>query len=157
MRIALFEPDIPQNTGSILRLGACLGVAVDLVEPAGFRTDDRALKRAGMDYLEIASLKRHTSWTSFDDWRRTEKRRLILFTTHARMSFLDFTFDAKDVLMFGRESSGVPETVHTAADARLLIPMAANTRSLNLALSVAMATTEALRQIDAFPSVERIT
>ncbi len=150
MHIALYQPDIPQNTGTILRLGACLGVSVDLIEPAGFRTDDPALKRAGMDYLDRAALVRHRSFETFEDWRRKDGRRLILLSTKADRSFIDFSFEENDVLMFGRESEGVPECVHESADARLTIPMAAGARSLNLAVSVAITATEALRQTGGF-------
>lgn len=150
MRIALFQPDIPQNTGTILRLGACLGIAVDLIEPAGFRTDDPALKRAGMDYLDRAALVRHRSFEAFEAWRATQGRRLVLLTTKAERSFLDFEFSENDILLFGRESEGAPDFVHETADARLTIPMAAGARSLNLAVSVAVAATEALRQTGGF-------
>lgn len=153
MRIALFQPDIPQNTGTILRLAACLGIAVDLIEPAGFRTDDKALRRAGMDYLDMAALTRHASWTAFETAGRAPSQRLVLFTTKATASFTTFDFRPGDILLFGRESEGVPEAVHAAADARLAIPMIAGARSLNLAVSVAIALTEALRQTDGFPDI----
>ncbi|TKT77352.1 tRNA (cytidine(34)-2'-O)-methyltransferase [Aquamicrobium sp. LC103] len=145
-RIALYQPDIPGNTGTILRMAACLGLAVDIVEPAGFDMSDRALKRAGMDYLEIAALTRHRSWEDFDTWRRDEGRRLVLFSTRSALPYCDFSFGARDILLFGRESAGVPDHVHEAADARLVIPMKADARSLNLAVSVAMAAGEAVRQ-----------
>jgi len=145
-RIALFQPDIPGNTGAILRLAACLGVAVDLIEPAGFDLSDRALKRAGMDYLELAALKRHASWEDFDAWRRQERRRLILFTTAGAVPYHAFSFRDGDVLMFGRESAGVPDHIHQAADYRLLIPMKEGARSLNVAMAAAIACGEAVRQ-----------
>ena len=129
--IALYQPDIPQNTGTILRLAACLGVDAHIIEPAGFPTSDRAFRRAGMDYLDRVALERHRSWPDFEDWRRRAGRRLILFTTHATVGYLDCAFRAGDLLLFGRESSGVPDEVHAAADARLLIPMRPGLRSIN--------------------------
>ncbi len=146
MRIALFEPDIPQNTGTILRLAACLGVEAHIVEPAGFPTSDRAFRRAGMDYLDRVSIVRHASWPVFDAWRRSKGLRLILFTTAATVSYLDHGYRSGDVLMFGRESAGVPDAVHQAADARLLIPMQPGLRSINVAMAAAMALGEAMRQ-----------
>lgn len=147
MRIALYQPDIPGNTGTILRMAACLDIGVDIIEPAGFDMSDRALKRAGMDYLEMAALTRHVSWEAFDTWRREENRRLLLFTTKSALPYTRFEYRDEDVLLFGRESSGAPQHVHDAADAALLIPMRDGARSLNLALSTAMAGGEALRQI----------
>lgn len=149
MRIALFEPDIPQNTGTILRLGACLGVEVHIIEPAGFPTSDRAFRRAGMDYLDQVEIARHASWEAFEAWRRGAGARLILFTTRASRPYLDHAFRPGDILMFGRESAGVPENVHAAADARLVIPMREGLRSLNVAMAAAMAVGEAIRQIGA--------
>ena len=146
MQIALFEPDIPQNTGAILRLAACLGLAAHIIEPAGFPTSDRAFRRAGMDYLAEVSLLRHGSWQAFNAWRNAAGVRLILFTTRADTSYLDHAFRSDDILLFGRETSGVPEAVHAAADARLVIPMRAGLRSLNVAMAAAMAVGEALRQ-----------
>ena len=129
--IALYQPDIPQNTGTILRLAACMGVTAHLIEPAGFPISDSALKRAGMDYLERAAMIRHISFATFDDWWRSERRRLVLLTTKSDLPYADFTFETDDILMMGRESSGVPEDVHALADARLTIPMADGMRSLN--------------------------
>ena len=146
-RIALYQPDIPGNTGTILRFSACMGVGVDIIEPAGFRLDDKTLKRAGMDYLELASLTRHSSWEAFEEWRSREQKRLILITTKATSSYADFSFRSDDILLFGRESAGVPDNVHNAADERLLIPMVKEARSLNLALSVSMVMGEAIRQV----------
>jgi tRNA (cytidine/uridine-2'-O-)-methyltransferase len=151
MRIALFEPDIPQNTGTILRLAACLGVEAHIIEPAGFPTSDRAFRRAGMDYLDQVRLERHTSWEAFEAWRNAEGARLILFTTRARTSYLDHAFRRGDVLLFGRESAGVPDSVHAAADVRLIIPMREGLRSFNVAMAVAMAVGEAMRQVGAIP------
>jgi tRNA (cytidine/uridine-2'-O-)-methyltransferase len=145
MQLALFEPDIAQNTGTILRLCACLGVAAHIIEPAGFPVSDRAFRRAGMDYLDQVSLRRHASWAAFEDWRRVAELRLVLFTTKATTSYLDHRYGS-DVLLFGRESAGVPDRVHAAADARLLIPMRPGLRSLNVAMAAAMALGEALRQ-----------
>ena len=147
LRIALYQPDIAGNTGTILRLGACLGLGVELIEPAGFDMSDRALKRAGMDYLEMAALRRHLDFAAFEAWRRGEDRRLVLFTTAAGQPYTGFRFAARDVLLFGRESAGVPEQVHDVADARLVIPMPGGGRSLNVALAAAMAAGEAMRQV----------
>jgi tRNA (cytidine/uridine-2'-O-)-methyltransferase len=147
MRIALFEPDIPQNTGTMLRLAACLGLEAHLIEPAGFPTSDRAFRRAGMDYLDKVKLMRHPSWDAFERWRMAQGLRLVLFTTRATTSYLDHGFAPRDVLLFGRESSGVPERVHAAADVRLVVPMQAGLRSLNVAMTCAMAAGEALRQM----------
>jgi tRNA (cytidine/uridine-2'-O-)-methyltransferase len=148
MRIALYEPDIPQNAGTILRLCACLGVEAHIIGPAGFATSDRAFRRAGMDYLDAVVLARHASWREFESWRRGGGDRLVLFTTTASRSYLDYRYEADDILLFGRESAGVPEEVHAAADARLMIPMRAGLRSLNVAIAAAMAVGEALRQTD---------
>jgi tRNA (cytidine/uridine-2'-O-)-methyltransferase len=146
MRIALFQPDIAQNTGTILRLAACLGIEAHIIEPAGFPTSDRSFRRAGMDYLDRVAIRRHASWEAFDAWRRAERARLILFTTHASLSYLDHGFYPGDILLFGRESSGVPQDVHATADARLVIPMQPGLRSLNVAMAAAMAAAEATRQ-----------
>jgi tRNA (cytidine/uridine-2'-O-)-methyltransferase len=151
LRIALYQPDIPQNTGTVLRLCACLGVDAHLIGPAGFPTSDRAFRRAGMDYLEAVALTRHDSWREFDAWRRQESHRLVLFTTAASMSYLDYRFEPDDILLFGRESAGVPQQVHASADSRLLIPMRPGLRSLNVAIAAAMAAGEALRQIGGMP------
>lgn len=150
MRLALFQPDIPQNTGTILRLAACLDLAVDIIEPAGFRLDDTALRRAGMDYLDLAAMTRHRSLEAFLETRGGA--RLVLFTTAAERSHLDHAYAADDILLFGRESAGVPEAVHVLADVRLRIPMRAEARSLNLAVSCAIAAGEALRQVGGFPA-----
>jgi tRNA (cytidine/uridine-2'-O-)-methyltransferase len=147
MRIALYQPDIPQNTGTILRLCACLGIEAHIIAPAGFPTSDRAFRRAGMDYLDTVALVRHTSWQAFETCRQAENCRLVLFTTAAPCSYLDYAYRLDDVLLFGRESAGVPKDVHDSADARLVIPMRPGLRSLNVALAAAMAAGEALRQI----------
>ena len=150
MPIALYQPDIPQNTGTILRLAACLGVEAHIIEPAGFPISDRAFRRAGMDYLDMVALRRHVSWAEFEAWRHNQGGRLLLFTTHAATSYLDHAYRPDDVLMFGRESAGVPDQVHAAADARLLIPIRPGLRSLNVAVAAAMAVGEALRQTGGF-------
>jgi tRNA (cytidine/uridine-2'-O-)-methyltransferase len=146
MRIALYEPDIPQNTGTILRLAACLGVEAHIVEPAGFPVSDRAFRRAGMDYLDQVAIERHASWKAFESWRRGTGLRLVLFTTQGARSYLDHAFQPQDILLFGRESSGVPDEVHAAADVRLKVPMREGLRSLNVAMAAAMAVGEAMRQ-----------
>jgi tRNA (cytidine/uridine-2'-O-)-methyltransferase len=151
MRVALYQPDIAQNTATVLRLAACLGIEAHVVEPAGFPTSDRAFRRAGMDYLDHVRLVRHLSWTAFERWRQEAKLRLVLFTTRATRSYLDHRFAPGDVLLFGRESAGVPEEVHAAADARLVIPMLPGLRSLNVAMACAMAVGEALRQTGEWP------
>ena len=147
LHIALYQPEIPGNTGAILRLGACMGMGVEIIGPAGFDMSDRTLKRAGMDYLAMAGLTRHVDWPAFEAWRCEEQRRLVLFTTRGAAPLWDFAFRRDDVLLFGRESAGVPETVHAAADAAVLIPMPGGGRSLNLAMSAAMAAGEAMRQL----------
>lgn len=146
MQIALYQPDIPQNTGTILRLCACLGVSAHIIEPAGFPVSDRLFRRAGMDYLEQLTWQRHDSWTHFEAWRAAKGDRLLLFTTKGATSYLDFSYRPTDILLLGRESAGVPEAVATVADARLLIPLQPGLRSLNVAMAAAMAVGEALRQ-----------
>jgi tRNA (cytidine/uridine-2'-O-)-methyltransferase len=146
IRIALYQPDIAQNAGTILRLCACLGMEAHIVEPAGFPTSDRHFRRSGMDYLDQVTIMRHLDWPAFDAWRRAQKARLLLFTTAGTRSYLDWQFADGDILLFGRESAGVPQAVHEAADARLVIPLRPGLRSLNVAVSAAMAAGEALRQ-----------
>ena len=146
MRIALYQPDIAQNTGTILRLAACFGLEAHIIEPAGFPTTDRAFRRAGMDYLDQVEIVRHPSWERFERWRAEAGARLLLFTTRATRSYLEHVFRPDDVLLFGRESSGAAENVHAAADARLVIPMREGLRSLNVAMAAAMALGEAMRQ-----------
>jgi len=152
MRLALFQPDIPQNLGAALRLGACLAVPIDVIEPCGFPFSDREVRRAAMDYGPMAQVTRHASWSAFLGRHRGEERRLLLFTTRAAQPFQAFDYRPDDVLLFGRESAGVPDEVHAAAQARLVIPLAPGARSLNLTLSAAMALSEALRQTNGFPS-----
>mgnify|MGYP000865918107 FL=1 len=146
MRVVLFQPDIPQNTGTILRLCACLAVEAHIIEPAGFPVSDRHFRRSGMDYLDQVTIVRHASWTAFEAWRAETGGRLVLFSTKAATPYLDHIYRGDDLLLFGRESAGVPDDVVNAADQRLLIPIAAGMRSLNVAMTVAMALGEALRQ-----------
>ncbi|MEQ8306455.1 MAG: tRNA (cytidine(34)-2'-O)-methyltransferase [Hoeflea sp.] len=147
--IALYQPDIPGNTGSILRLGACMGIGIHIIGPAGFDLSDRALKRAGMDYIEMATLTRHDGWEEFEQWRASMGLRLVLMTTKSDISYTDDTIQTlkvQDVVLFGRESVGAPQRVHDAADLRLTIPMVEGRRSLNLAMSVAMVAGEINRR-----------
>ena len=154
MRLALYQPDIPQNTGAMLRLAARFGVAADLIEPCGFVWSDRRLRRAGMDYLDGVALTRHESWDAFQTARSTaaSRGRLLLLTTSGSTSYAEFAFRPGDTLLVGRETAGVPDEVHTAADARLMIPMRAGVRSLNVALAAAIVLAEALRQTGALPN-----
>lgn len=146
MRIALYQPDIPQNTGTILRLCACLGAEAHIIEPAGFPISDRHFRRAGMDYLDHLTIIRHDSWRNFTEWRAQDGGRLLLLTTKGDRSYLAETYRADDVLMLGRESAGVPDDVAASADARLVIPIQPGMRSMNVAMAAAMALGEALRQ-----------
>jgi tRNA (cytidine/uridine-2'-O-)-methyltransferase len=153
LRLALFEPDIPQNTGALLRLAGCFGVAVDLIEPLGFVLDDRRLRRAALDYAARAAICRHPSWQAFRAARNRDhpRARLILLTTRGTVALYDFAFSVDDTLLLGRESAGVPEYVHDAAGARVVIPMQPAMRSLNVALAGAIALAEGLRQTGGFP------
>ncbi len=151
LRIALYQPDIPQNTGALLRLGACLGVPVDIIEPCGFVITDRGLQRAGMDYLDMAAMQRHDSWPAFCIDLDQRQGRLILLTTKGANAYTAFRFQPGDTLLLGRESAGAPAEVHDRADARLIIPMLADRRSLNIALAASMVLGEALRQLNGFP------
>lgn len=149
MRLALFQPDIPQNTGTLLRLGACLDLPIDIIEPCGFLFNEKAMKRAGMDYLEFADYRRHDSWEDFLSFRADnpqEYGRIVLMTTKASLPYTDFKFQDNDIILMGRESAGVPDEVHQIADARLTIPMNPNARSINMAISASMAISEGLRQ-----------
>ena len=152
MRLALFQPDIPQNVGAALRLGACLGAPVDLIEPCGSPLSDAGVRRAAMDYGAVAEMKRHAGWSEFLASPERREGRLILFTTKGAAPLHGFEFRAGDTLLFGRESAGAPEEVHAAADARLYIPLAPGARSLNLTVSAAIALSEALRQTNGFPT-----
>lgn len=149
MRIALYQPDIPQNTGTILRLCACLGVEAHIIEPAGFPISDRHFRRAGMDYLDQVTIVRHISWGHFEQWRRDAGLQLTLFTTKGATPYLAHRYSADQILLFGRESAGVPDDVAAAADSRVVIPMRDSLRSINLAMTVAMGLGEALRQTGA--------
>ncbi|NPU09775.1 tRNA methyltransferase [Bradyrhizobium sp. 83012] len=154
MQIALYQPDIPQNTGTILRLCACLGLAAHVIEPAGFPVSDRHFRRAGMDYLDQLEWRRHDSWSAFERWRAVSGHRLLLLTTKATTSYLDMTYRPNDILLLGRESAGVPDTVAEAADAQLRIPLKPGLRSLNVAMAAAMAAGEALRQVGHFVQLQ---
>lgn len=148
MRLALFQPDIPQNTGTILRMAACFAIPVDIIGPAGFDMTDRSLRRAGLDYLDHVVLQRHVDWEAF---RAAVAGRLILVTSHGDRDYTDFAFQADDVILMGRESAGAPAAVHEAANARLRIPMREGLRSLNIAVAAGMVLGEALRQTGRFP------
>ena len=150
-RLAIYQPDIPQNTGTMLRLSACLGVPVEIIEPAAFDVSDRNLRRSGMDYLNHVTITRHISWRAFEEWRREGRGRLVLATTKGAVPYTDFTFEPEDIILVGRESAGVPDEVHAAADARIIIPMQSGMRSLNVAVTAAMLLGEALRQTGCFP------
>ncbi|WP_417798068.1 tRNA (cytidine(34)-2'-O)-methyltransferase [Terasakiella pusilla] len=152
MRLALFQPDIPQNTGTLLRLAACMGIGVDIIEPCGFVLDDKRMRRAGMDYLHRVDLIRHNSWDSFVAAKKEAGGRLILLSTKAAHIYTDFTYAKDDTLLLGRESEGVPQHVHDHADERLIIPMAQDMRSINVAISGAMVLGEGLRQTGDFPA-----
>jgi tRNA (cytidine/uridine-2'-O-)-methyltransferase len=152
MRLALYQPDIPQNAGTMMRLAACLGVALDVIEPAGFDVSDRNLRRSGMDYLDHLAIRRHVSFAAFDLWRRDAGHRLVLATTKGAQRYTDFSFAPGDILMVGRESAGVPDHVHEASDARVVVPMRPGLRSLNVAAAAAMMLGEGLRQTGGFPT-----
>jgi tRNA (cytidine/uridine-2'-O-)-methyltransferase len=149
IRLALYQPDIPQNTGAIMRLAACFGVGLDIIEPAGFVWDDKRMRRAGMDYSELAQVVRHASWMAFREARTC--RRLVLLTTSGSIAHHRFDYDRNDVLLLGRESAGVPLDVHQSVASRVRIPMVAEARSLNVAMSAAIVLGEALRQTRSFP------
>jgi tRNA (cytidine/uridine-2'-O-)-methyltransferase len=152
MQLALYQPDIPQNTGTILRLAACLQVGVDVIAPTGFDMSDRALKRAALDYLPHVVITRHESFAAFDTARRERGSRLIALTTHGAVPYTAFAFRPDDTLLLGRESAGLPEDVHAVADARVRIPIARHLRSLNIAVAGAIALGEALRQTRLLPA-----
>ena len=147
MRIALFEPDIPQNAGNVFRLGACLGISIDIIEPTGFVIDDKRLKRASMDYYDYLDLTKHISWKEFYNWSQKKSYRLILLTTKSKKSYYNYTFKKNDILIFGRESAGVPQNIHKLIKYKLKIPMKNNKRSLNIASSVSIILAESLKQI----------
>lgn len=145
MRIALYQPEIPQNTGTLMRLSACLSIHLDIIHPSGFLWDDRKLKRAGMDYIDIACVQHHTSWETFLAWAKQENHRIVLLDTHGEESYTDFSFHQNDILLMGKESSGVPQEIYQQIPVRLHIPMAPTCRSLNVSLAAAMVVGEALR------------
>jgi tRNA (cytidine/uridine-2'-O-)-methyltransferase len=145
-RLVLYQPDIPQNAGTLMRMAACLGVPLEIVEPAGFDVSDRHLRRSGLDYLDHVTITRHRSFAAFEAWRGEAGARLVLATTKGAVPYTDFAFRPGDCLMVGRESAGVPEAVHEAADARVVVPMRSGLRSLNVAVAAAMILGEALRQ-----------
>jgi tRNA (cytidine/uridine-2'-O-)-methyltransferase len=147
LTLALYQPDIPQNAGTMLRLCACLGISAAIIDPAGFPTSDRHFRRAGMDYLDLVDIDRHVSWQAFENWRAGAGRRLVLLTTAASLAYTEFAFADGDVLLVGRESAGVPPAVHAAAGARVVVPMRRGLRSLNVAMAAAMVVGEALRQV----------
>lgn len=153
MRLVLYEPDIPQNAGTMMRMAACLGVALDIIEPCGFLLDDRRVRRAGLDYLDRALMRTHESWPAFSRWREAaaQASRLVLLTTSGEIPNTAFDFRPDDAIMVGRESGGVPAAVHALADARLRIPLTKGSRSLNVAVAAAMALGEGLRQTGSFP------
>jgi tRNA (cytidine/uridine-2'-O-)-methyltransferase len=148
MRIALFEPDIPQNTGNIFRLGACLGIEIDIIEPTGYVFDDKRFKRSSMDYIDHIKYKRHLDWNAFNEWSKKNNFRLILLTTKSKKKYIEYKFQHNDILLFGRESAGVPQNVHDIVDEQLTIPMKKNLRSINVSSSVALVTGEACRQLE---------
>ncbi|MBU4433994.1 MAG: tRNA (cytidine(34)-2'-O)-methyltransferase [Alphaproteobacteria bacterium] len=150
MRVALFQPGIPQNVGAAIRLAACFGVGLDIIEPCSFPLDDKSLKRAALDYGPLAHMKRHDGWESFLAAPERAQGRLLLFTTRGAVAFHQFEFQTGDTLLFGNESRGAPEEVHAAAQGRLVIPLRPEARSMNLATTVSMALGEALRQTDGF-------
>ena len=152
--LALFEPDIAQNAGAIFRTCACLGVEAAIIEPAGFRTSDSRFRRAGMDYLDVLTITIHDSWPRFEAWRASARRRLVLLTTKGERCLWDFAFEENDIILVGRESTGVPERVRASADVRLRIPVRAGLRSLNVGIAATIALTEALRQIGRLPHGE---
>ena len=148
MRIALFEPDIPQNTGNIFRLGACLGIEIDIIEPTGYVFDDKRFKRSSMDYIDHIKYRRHLDWDTFYKWSKNNNFRLILLTTKSKKKYTKYQFKNNDILLFGRESAGVPTNVHEVVDEQLTIPMKKNLRSINVSSSVALVVGEACRQLE---------
>ena len=150
MRIALFQPDIPQNTGNIFRLGACLGVEIDIIEPTGYIFEDKRFKRSSMDYIKYINYQRHLDWDTFFSWTKKNNYRIILLTTKSTKKYTEYSYKKNDILLFGRESAGVPEFVHEKVDEKLTIPMINGVRSINVSSSVAMIVGEACRQLELF-------
>lgn len=155
MQIALFEPDIPQNVGTIIRLAACMNVTLHVIEPCGFPFSIKALRRSAMDYINLVDIVQHKSWQHFNQQKQKNHWRLVLLTTKTKNNYLEFSFAEKDVLLLGRESAGVPNHVEQASDAQITIPMNKNTRSLNVAISAGMVLGEALRQTNAMPKLDK--
>ena len=157
MRLILFQPDIAQNTGTMMRLCACVNLGIDIIEPCGFIFNDKAMRRAGMDYLDMVDYRRHNSWADFLQYRENhpeEYGRIVLMTTKASIPYFDFEFKEDDVILMGRESAGVPEEVHKLVDAKVVIPMNEKARSINVAVSATMVIGESLRQCNLFPSIK---
>ena len=151
MRVALYQPDIPQNTGTVLRMAACLGLPVEVIEPCGFVWGGKHMRRSGMDYLDQVDVTRHLDWPAFQGALAGQRR--VLLTTKSDQPYTEFQFEPGDIVMLGRESAGVPDDVHNAVDVRLTIPLKPNLRAFNLAVATAMVTGEALRQLDGFPEI----
>lgn len=151
MQLALYQPEIPQNTGTLIRLTACLGVSLDIIEPCGFVWSDRHLKRSGMDYIELAMVKRYPDWCAFLDHQKQERRRTVLLDATGPTNYVNFSYSKSDTLLVGRESSGVPKAIMSQVDACVCIPLLPQRRSLNMAIAAAMVLGEALRQTHAFP------
>ena len=148
MRIALYEPDIPQNTGNIFRLGACLGIPVDIIEPTSYLFDDKRFQRSSMDYFKYTKYKKHLDWESFYNWSKENNYRLILLTTKSNNKYSNYKFQSNDILLFGRESAGVTPSVHESVDEQLTIPMVKGLRSINVSSAVALVVGEACRQLN---------
>jgi tRNA (cytidine/uridine-2'-O-)-methyltransferase len=148
MRIALFEPDIPQNTGNIFRLGGCLGIPIDIIEPTGYLFDDKRFQRSSMDYIKHTEYKRHLDWESFYKWSKENNYRLILLTTKSQNKYINYKFQSNDILLFGRESAGVTPSVHESVNEQLTIPMVKGLRSINVSSAVALVVGEACRQLN---------
>ena len=152
MDLALFQPDQPQNTGTLLRLGACMGVRVHIIDPCGFAFSERALRRSAMDYIDHVDLMRHMDWEHFNEWRQENNRRLVLLTTKGATAYTDFSYEENDILLLGQESKGAPDYVHQASHGRVVIPMRKELRSLNIAVAASMVLGEGLRQTNHFKS-----
>ena len=150
MRIALYQPDIPQNSGNIFRLGACFGISIDIIEPTGYIFDDKRFRRSSMDYINHIDYKRHIDWENFINWSKKNNFRLILLTTKAEKKYCNYTYKDNDILLFGRESAGVPKKVHNNVDEQITIPMVKGLRSINVSSAVALVVGEACRQLNLF-------
>ena len=150
MRIALYQPDIPQNSGNIFRLGACFGISIDIIEPTGYIFDDKRFRRSSMDYINHIDYKRHIDWEAFFNWSKKNNFRLILLTTKVDKNYYDYNFKNNDILIFGRESAGVSKIVHSNVDEQITIPMKKGRRSINVSSAVALVAGEACRQLRLF-------